>query len=169
MKKSQKTNHFNSIESTIATAMALIEAGAPAGSRVEREAVAKGKSCKGIINVFHATDLYNPEASATDRFRSFNRNADTSYRIGSVDRIGYGQYDYVAEPAKPKRKAPSVRYAFYESTYYPSRIGSVAIYAANLTPFIKQLRRNMTLFGLNVIAVKIENGRRPFLDVTLSL
>ena len=70
--------------------------------------------------------------------------------------------------SKPERRGIAlVRYAFYPATYHPERLGSVAIYGANITAILADIRRTNTFFGHKVASVSIEAGRRPFLDVTL--
>ncbi|MDE6378898.1 MAG: hypothetical protein K2L11_00380 [Muribaculaceae bacterium] len=69
---------------------------------------------------------------------------------------------------KPKGKddrKPLLTYAFYAGTYFPSRLGSVAIYADNVTAILAQIRASKTLFGIPVVEATLECGRRPFIDV----
>ena len=69
---------------------------------------------------------------------------------------------------KPKGKderKPLMTYAFYAGTYFPSRLGSVAIYADNVTSILAQIRASKTLFGIPVVEATLEYGRRPFIDV----
>ena len=56
-------------------------------------------------------------------------------------------------------------YAFYAGTYFPSRLGSVAIYADNVTSILAQIRASKSLFGIPVIEARLELGLRPFIDV----
>ena len=69
---------------------------------------------------------------------------------------------------KPKGKderKPLMTYAFYAGTYFPSRLGSVAIYADNVTSILAQIRASKSLFGIPVVEATLEYGRRPFIDV----
>ena len=65
---------------------------------------------------------------------------------------------------KDKRK-PLMTYAFYAGTYFPSRLGSVAVYADNVTTILAQIRASKSLFGIPVVEATLEYGRRPFIDV----
>ena len=70
--------------------------------------------------------------------------------------------------AKPKGKDERTAlqtYAFYPGTYIPTRLGSVAIYADNVTTLLAQIRSGKTLFGIPVLEATLEYGRRPFIDV----
>lgn len=70
--------------------------------------------------------------------------------------------------AKPKGKderKPLMTYAFYSGTYFPSRLGSVAIYADNVTSILAQIKASKSLFGIRVVEATLEYGRRPFIDV----
>lgn len=62
----------------------------------------------------------------------------------------------------------TVKYAFYASSIHPTRLGSVAIYADDLSSILSAIRRTKSFFGFPVTNVAVEYGRRPFLDVTLS-
>lgn len=64
--------------------------------------------------------------------------------------------------SKPK---PIVSYAFYPGTYKTSKIGSVAIYGENAMQRCLTLEKKGFLFGRRIISIKLENGRRPFVDV----
>lgn len=69
---------------------------------------------------------------------------------------------------KPKGydvRIPLQTYAFYPGTYIPTRLGSIAIYADNVTSILAQIRSGKTLFGIPIMEAKIEQGRRPFIDV----
>ncbi len=67
-----------------------------------------------------------------------------------------------------KEKKPLVTYAFYAGTYFPTRLGSVAIYAGNPTALLAQIKGSKTLFGIPVVDAKIEYGVKPFLDVSFA-
>lgn len=64
-----------------------------------------------------------------------------------------------------KEKKPIMTYAFYAGTYFPSRLGSIAIYAGNLSALLAQIMASKTLFGIPVVDARIEYGVKPFLDV----
>lgn len=64
--------------------------------------------------------------------------------------------------------APVIRrYAIYPDTYHPDKIGSVAIYCANAAMEYAKIKNQNGLFGRRIIDMKIEMGRRPFIDVKL--
>ena len=70
------------------------------------------------------------------------------------------------EQEETNRKAkPVASYAFYGSTYNPTRLGSVAVYGRDVMPLYTMIRRNRTFFGHRVVAASIEEGLRPYLDV----
>lgn len=57
------------------------------------------------------------------------------------------------------------RYVFYPSTYYPTRLGSVAIYGGNPVVLCGQMRKRGMLFGHSIMSARVEYGRCCFLDV----
>lgn len=57
------------------------------------------------------------------------------------------------------------RYVFYPSTYYPTRLGSVAIYGGNPVVMCGQMRKRGMLFGHSIMSARVEYGRYCFLDV----
>lgn len=61
-----------------------------------------------------------------------------------------------------------VKYAFYASSTRPKQIGSVAIYAADITRILSEIRRSGSLFGFRVVKATVERGRRPFIDVEVA-
>lgn len=65
------------------------------------------------------------------------------------------------------KATPIVRYAFYPSTYFPSRLGSVAIYGEGAMALCCQLKGQRTLLGRKIIDAVVEFGKRPFVDVRL--
>lgn len=65
------------------------------------------------------------------------------------------------------KATPIVRFAFYPNVYFPDRLGSVAIYGENAMVLCNQLRNRRTFFGMDIIDVSVEYGRRPFVDVRL--
>ena len=60
-----------------------------------------------------------------------------------------------------------VTFAFYASTYFPSRLDSVAIYSEFATSILAQIRVSKNFFGIPVLESRIEYGRRPFVDLKL--
>ncbi|MDE6009962.1 MAG: hypothetical protein K2F87_00750, partial [Muribaculaceae bacterium] len=74
----------------------------------------------------------------------------------------------IASPEAGDVKKSTVTYAFYAATRNPSRLGSVAIYATDATTILSLIRRRKSLFGYSVIDARLEYGRRPFIDVTLT-
>lgn len=69
------------------------------------------------------------------------------------------------KPVGKDERKPLMTYAFYSGTYLPSRLGSVAIYADNVTSILAQIRASKSLFGIPVVEARLEYGRRPFIDV----
>lgn len=69
------------------------------------------------------------------------------------------------KPSGKDNRKPLISYAFYPGTYFPSRLGSVAIYADNVTSILAQIRASKSLFGIPVIEARLELGLRPFIDV----
>lgn len=65
------------------------------------------------------------------------------------------------------RAHPSIQYAFYPHPAHPSRLGSVALYGEDIAPVYHSLRCCGALFGHRIVALSMEMGRRPFIDVTL--
>lgn len=63
------------------------------------------------------------------------------------------------------KATPIVQYAFYPDTYFPSRIGSVAIYGNDASALCGRLKHQRTLFGMKIISAVLEYGKRPFVDV----
>ena len=63
------------------------------------------------------------------------------------------------------KATPIVQYAFYPDTYFPSRIGSVAIYGNDAPALCGRLKRQPTLFGMKIINAVVEYGKGPFVDV----
>ncbi|MDE6577615.1 MAG: hypothetical protein K2J82_02625 [Muribaculaceae bacterium] len=64
-----------------------------------------------------------------------------------------------------KKATPIIKYAFYDSTYNPGCLGSIAIYGENLASLCSMIKKSRSLFGHRVIEVSMEQGRRPFIDV----
>lgn len=151
MKTNFNYHHADSIESTINTVAALLTAISPAGTFVEKKTTVKGKCCKGMITVTppRKENIKDEDVSA---YISVNQ---PNSKIGSTE-------------LNPD-KASQVTYVFYASTYSPSQLGSVAIYAKETATILSLIRRSRSLFGFRVIDATIEHGRRPFIDVTLAL
>lgn len=59
-------------------------------------------------------------------------------------------------------------FLFYPACDASGKIGSCAIYGANLTGHKQAIERSMTLFGLPVDSVEWDEGLERFIDVTLS-
>ena len=80
---------------------------------------------------------------------------------------------YKAEDYKRKKEnqtskpIPVISYAFYQDTYRPSRIGSVAIYGDKAFNRCLNLNKRGFLFGRKIVSAKVEQGLRPFVDVKL--
>lgn len=68
---------------------------------------------------------------------------------------------------KIDKATPIVRYAFYSNVYFPDRLGSVAIYGKDAMALCNQLQDRRTFFGVDIINVCVEYGKRPFVDVRL--
>ena len=62
---------------------------------------------------------------------------------------------------------PIVRYAFYPNLYFPSRLGSVAVYCKDASELCSQLMSQCTFFSVEIIDANVEFGKRPFVDVRL--
>lgn len=69
---------------------------------------------------------------------------------------------------KQKGAQPHTRYALYPAVGNHERIGSVAIYTQNISDMYVSLRTKRSLFGRMIAKVEVEQGRRPFLDVTFA-
>ena len=82
---------------------------------------------------------------------------------------------YKAEDYKRKKEnqtsktIPVISYAFYQDTYRPSRIGSVAIYGENAFNRCLTLKKRGFFFGRKIVSAKVEQGLRPFVDVKLAV
>ena len=80
---------------------------------------------------------------------------------------------YKAEDLQRKKEdksfkvIPVVCYAFYSDTLRPSRIGSVAIYGEKAFNRCLNLNKRGYFFGRKIVRAKVEQGRRPFVDVKL--
>ena len=80
---------------------------------------------------------------------------------------------YKAEDIQRKKEdkafkaIPVISYAFYTDTFRPSRIGSVAIYGEKAFYRCLALNKRGFLFGRKIDSAKVEQGRRPFVDVKL--
>lgn len=66
------------------------------------------------------------------------------------------------------RLRPVEKYAFYASTYRPDRLGSVAIYGDGAYRRSLLLKSKDTFYGYPILAVTVEIGMRPFVDVKLA-
>lgn len=148
IKKSQTKKSFSSIEQEINTIFELMTAKSGHHQVIRKEKVARESACKGIINVYSHIDLLR-ESEETAAYREAKSSGSASFY------------------KKPFVARPKVKYAFYTDTYDQNRIGSVAIYADNVSALYGMLRKNGFLFGHAISGLSIEMGRRPFLDVTL--
>lgn len=80
----------------------------------------------------------------------------------------YRAVDFQRKEADKSFKAiPVVSYAFYTDIFFPSRIGSVAIYGENAFNRCFILKKRGFFFGKKIISVNVEYGLRPFVDVKL--
>lgn len=71
------------------------------------------------------------------------------------------------EADKGYKATPIARYAFYPDGYFPTRLGSVAIYGNDAVALCSQLKCRRKLFGITIIDAVVEYGKRPFVDVRL--
>ena len=71
------------------------------------------------------------------------------------------------EADKSFKAIPVVSYAFYTDIFFPSRIGSVAIYGENAFNRCFILKKRGFFFGKKIISANVEYGLRPFVDVKL--
>lgn len=80
----------------------------------------------------------------------------------------YNENDFKKMEDNPKIKVrPLVSYAFYNDTYRPNRIGSVAIYGEEAFKDFLSHSKNGFLFGRRILKAKVEKGKYMFLDVKL--
>ena len=71
------------------------------------------------------------------------------------------------EADKSFKAIPVVSYAFYTDIFFPSRIGSVAIYGENAFNRCFILKKRGFFFGKKIISANVEYGLRPFVGVKL--
>lgn len=76
----------------------------------------------------------------------------------------FGVYDRAV--ARQRGSRPHTRFVFYPAVGNHDRIGSVAIYAANVTEICVDLRTKGHLLGRVIASATVEYGARPFVDVT---
>lgn len=116
------------------------------------------------------------EQEINNIFQLLTNNADENHSVrreklkrgGSCrGAIGvYNQYAMINQDGKESVKdMMEVLYAFYPSTFHPARLGSVAIYCSDAAVLCRRLRNQSALFGHRILGVKLEWGRRPFVDV----
>lgn len=151
MKTNFNLRHAGSIESIIDTVADLLAVTLPTGTFVEKKSTVKGKCCKGMITV----TLPRKEKLKGELVPSRPTVHQTKGKNDSTE--------------QNLDKDSKVMYVFYASTYNPSQIGSVAIYAKETAPLLSLIHKSKTLFGFQVIDATIEYGRRPFIDVTLAI
>lgn len=150
MKTNFNLNSEKSFESQINTIFNSLSSTLSDSSVVVKERVRPGSLCKGLIAVFSRAEL--------------KRRTEEEKEYHILLRQGYRKEDL----QKPFKATPSVKYAFYASNVEPERLGSIAIYGANLTPLLLMLNKSRILFGYRVISTSVEMGARPFLDVKLT-
>lgn len=143
--------HGDSIESTIGTVADLLATTSPAGTLVEKKTTVKGKCCKGMITV------------------TLPRKGKNNDDATSLPHSDHQKNSNIDSTELNSEKDSKVTYVFYPSTFSPSKLGSVAIYAKETATILSLIRRNKSLFGFRVIDARIEYGRRPFIDVNLAL
>lgn len=113
-----------------------------------------------ISNIFQYLTLYAGENMLVER-----ENVKKGMSCKGAIAIKHRVIKQNADGEQTVDKVLVSRYAFYPSTYYPSRLGSVAIYGGNPVGLCGQMRRSGTLFGHSIMSARVEYGRRPFLDV----
>ena len=62
---------------------------------------------------------------------------------------------------------PDETYVFFPSHTDRARLGSVAVYSANVATLLASIRNSGSLFGQPVKSVSVEYGYRAFLDVKI--
>ena len=67
--------------------------------------------------------------------------------------------------SKAKMPQPDETYVFFPSHTDSARLGSVAVYSANVASLLVTIRNSRSLFGQPVKSVSVEYGYRAFLDV----
>jgi len=72
----------------------------------------------------------------------------------------------IFKPAEAK--FPYRSFVFYPDPLIPSRLGSVAVYGPDARDTAEAINRAGLIFGHKILQVKIEFGRRPFVDVKFS-
>ena len=68
---------------------------------------------------------------------------------------------------KVRMPRPDETYVFFPSHTDSTRLGSVAVYSANVTALLATIRNSRSLFGQPVKTVSVEYGLHPFLDVKI--
>jgi hypothetical protein len=69
--------------------------------------------------------------------------------------------------AKPD--VPLQKFALYPSNFSDRKLGSVAIYGDDAFATKAMIEARGSLFGHSIRMVRVEMGRRPFVDVTLNV
>lgn len=69
--------------------------------------------------------------------------------------------------SKVKMPLPDETYVFFPSHTDSARLGSVAVYSANVATLLASIRNSGSLFGQPVKSVSVEYGYRAFLDVKI--
>lgn len=152
MKRNVENNNVAnlSIEQEIATIFNYLSAAISYGCVAVKEKAVKGGCCKGIISVYSKRELVRQRNEEAEYRESLNR----AFSRATLE--------------KPFKAMPEIRYPFYPSTYDDRRLGSVAIYGKEATGNYLSISRREHLFGYRVIEARIEQGKRPFVDVKLA-
>ncbi len=113
-----------------------------------------------ISNIFQFLTLYAGENMLVER-EDAKKGMSRKGAIAVKRRVIRQNAD-----GEPEEKDVLVeRYVFYPSTYYPTRLGSVAIYGGNPVVMCGQMRKRGMLFGHSIMSARVEYGRCCFLDV----
>lgn len=113
-----------------------------------------------ISNIFQFLTLYAGENMLVER-EDARKGMSRKGAIAVKRRVIRQNAD-----GEPEEKDVLVeRYVFYPSTYYPTRLGSVAIYGGNPVALCGQMRKRGMLFGHSIMSARVEYGRCCFLDV----
>lgn len=139
------------IEQEISSVLEFLTSTADKGLVIVREKTPKGKACKGVISVYFRDDL----------------------KLQAEERAAHARAKREGTPmsklSKPFTARPAASYVFYPSTFFPSLLGSVAIYGANTAVTYATLRKSGVLFGHAIKRLSLETGVRPYVDVTVRI
>lgn len=56
---------------------------------------------------------------------------------------------------------------FYPEVQHTGKIGSIAMYGANLQGHYNAMKSSMNAFGMPIYDITMEEGRSPYIDITL--